>query len=116
MVIIKIIDICIFFTLLFLLVKKLKEYNAKYKKMVDFLRLENDTETLSAIGYKEFYGEEYGLRKSFSLSTAFEKLELKYKQTKKNEYKDYKSYLKLNAYKPILLVLGLIVSLILLTV
>lgn len=84
--------------------------------MVDFLRLENDPEMLSAIGYKELYGEEYGLRKSFSLSNAFDKLELKYKQTKKNEYKDYKSYLKQNAHKPILLLLGLFISLIFLTV
>lgn len=49
--------------------------------MVDFLRLENDTEMLSAIGYK-----------------------------------DYKSYLKQNAHKPILLLLGLFISLIFLTV
>lgn len=84
--------------------------------MVDFLRLENDTETLKAIGYKEFYGEEYGLRKSFYVSKAIEQLEAKYNQTQKKEYQDYKSYLEQNSYKPILLVLGLFVSLIFSTI
>lgn len=84
--------------------------------MVDFLRLENDTETLTAIGYKEFYGEEYGLRKSFYISDAIDQLEIKYNQTKKVEYQDYKSYLKQNLYKPILFVLGLFVGLIFLQI
>lgn len=115
-ILIKLISFCSFSSLLIVLVKKLKEYNMKYKKMVDFLRVENDSETLNAIGYKEFYGEEYGLRKSYSLSNAIEQLEIKYTQTKKNEYLEYKTYLKKNAFKPIFLFLGLFISLIFLTI
>ena len=42
------------------IIKYAIEHSRKYKRMVDFLRLEGDNETLKAIGYVEFYGEEYG--------------------------------------------------------
>lgn len=77
------------------------EYNQQYKKFIDFLRLENDSETLNAIGYKEFYGEEYGLRKSYSLKKAKEKLSFQYNKTGKIEYLHYYKYIDKN-YKSIL--------------
>lgn len=69
------------------------EYNRRYKAFVDFLRLENDTESLKAIGYVEFYGEEYGLRRSFSVLDATLHLYNRFNATKKTEYSDYAEYL-----------------------
>lgn len=64
--------------------------------MVDFLRLEGDNETLKAIGYVEFYGEEYGLRKTFSVTDACLKLYTRYEESNKNEYLEYAEYLENN--------------------
>ena len=72
------------------------EYNRKYKRMVDFLRLEGDNETLKAIGYVEFYGEEYGLRKNFSITDACLRLYTRYEESNKNEYFEYAEYLEKN--------------------
>ena len=72
------------------------EHSRKYKRMVDFLRLEGDNETLKAIGYVEFYGEEYGLRKTFSVTDACLKLYTRYEESNKNEYFEYAEYLEKN--------------------
>lgn len=70
------------------------EYNRKYKRMVDFLRLEGDNETLKAIGYVEFYGEEYGLRRTFSVTDACLKLYTRYEETKKMSIWNMRNILK----------------------
>ena len=47
--------------------------------------MEGDLETPPFIGYKEFYGEAYGARKSYNLSTALDVLNSQYEKTgKKN--------------------------------
>ncbi|MBP5575583.1 MAG: hypothetical protein J6X67_02320 [Treponema sp.] len=84
------------------IIKHAIECNRKYKRMVDFLRLEGDTETLKAIGYVEFYGEEYGLRKTFSVTDACLKLYERYEKSNKNEYFEYACHLEKNKKELIL--------------
>lgn len=67
------------------LIRSLILWSNRYKTFIDFCRLEGDAETMSYIGYKEFYGEEYGLRKSYSLGAALERLNSQYEKTCKNE-------------------------------
>lgn len=75
-------------------IKQISQYNSRYRAMVDFLRIQNDRETLSKIGYVEFYGEEYGLRRSVSKTDALLRLYEQYNKTKLQEYLDYANYLK----------------------
>ena len=85
------------------------EHSRKYKRMVDFLRLESDAETLKAIGYIECYGEEYGMRRTISVTNACLQLHTRYEETKKNEYFEYAEYLensKKDAIRHILMIFG----------
>ena len=98
MIILKILSGILALFFLIKLIKDLVEYNKRYKSFVDFLRLENDLDTLKSIGYKEFYGEEYGLRKSYLLSTAKEQLTKQYNKTGKEEYKEFFKYISKKGY------------------
>ena len=90
-----------------ILIRSLVVWNNRYKAFIDFCRLEGDTETMAFIGYKEFYGEEYGLRKSYSIGTALERLNSQYKKTGKKEYFEYGEYIRINRYKGILYVVAI---------
>ena len=90
----QIISPLVFLATIIAFVRSLIDYNKHYKAIVDFLRLENDRETLKAIGYVEFYGEEYGLRRSFSVLSATLRLYERFNETQKSEYFDYAQYLE----------------------
>ena len=95
----QIISPVVFLATIIAFVRKMIDYNKHYKAIVDFLRLENDRETLKAIGYVEFYGEEYGLRRPFSVLSATLRLYERFNETQKREYFDYAQYLeKLRAW------------------
>ena len=95
----QIISPVVFLATIIVFVRKMIDYNKHYKAIVDFLRLENDRETLKSIGYVEFYGEEYGLRRSFSVLSATLRLYERFNETQKREYFDYAQYLeKLRAW------------------
>ena len=68
------------------------------------------------IGYKEFYGEEYGLLKSYSLGAVLERLNLQYEKTCKKEYFEYGEYIRINRYKSILYVIVIFLCIIVVTV
>ena len=68
---------------LVILIRRLVTWNKRYKAFIDFCRMEGDLETPPFIGYKEFYGEEYGARKSYNLSTALDVLNSQYEKTGK---------------------------------
>ena len=78
--------------------------------------MEGDAETMFYIGYKEFYGEEYGLRKSYSLGAALERLNSQYEKTSKKEYFEYVEYIRINRYKSILYVIVIFLCIIVVTV
>ena len=94
MIFLRILVILFFLAEIVFVIKRAVEYNTRYKSAVDFLRKENDSETLSAIGYVEFYGEEYGMRKSFSLTDALLQLYARYNETGKSGYLEYAEYLE----------------------
>ena len=95
-----------------ILIRSLVAWNNQYKAFIDFCRLEGDAETMSYIGYKEFYGEEYGLRRSYSLGAALERLNLQYEKTSKKEYFEYGEYIRINRYKNILYVIAIFLCII----
>ena len=98
------------------LIRSLILWSNRYKIFIDFCRLEGDAETMSYIGYKEFYGEEYGLRKSYSLGAALERLNSQYEKTCKKEYFEYGEYIRINRYKSILYVIVIFLCSIVVTV
>lgn len=101
----------------FFLVKFASEYNRRYKRFVDYLRLENDSETLKAIGYVEFYGEEYGLRKTISITDALLQLYDRYNQTGKMEYAEYADFLEGMKKRRIpMIIAAFVISAVLLTI
>lgn len=100
---------------IFFFVKIAIEYNKRYKAFVDFLRLENDRETLKAIGYEKFYGEEYGLRKTVSTTDALLQLYARYKQTQNPEYLEYADYLEKKKKRVIPLIASWIIAFFLLS-
>ena len=99
-----------------ILIRSLVAWNNQYKAFIDFCRLEGDTETMAFIGYKEFYGEEYGLRRSYSLGAALERLNLQYEKTSKKEYFEYGEYIRINRYKNILYVIAIFLCIIVTTI
>ena len=94
MIFLRIFAIFFFLAEVVFVIKSAVEYNRRYKAFVDFLRLESDDETLKAIGYVECYGEEYGLRKTVSMTDALTRLYARYDETKKAEYLEYADFLK----------------------
>jgi len=94
------------------LIRSLVNWNKRYKAFIDFCRIEGDSETPPFIGYKKFYGEEYGLRKSYKLSTALEILNSQYEKTGKKEYFEYGEYIRKNGYKSVLYTIVIFVCII----
>ena len=74
--------------------------------------MEGDLETPPFIGYKEFYGEEYGARKSYNLSTALDVLNSQYEKTEKKEYFEYGEYIRKNGYKTVLYAIAIFICII----
>lgn len=68
---------------------------------------------MDVIGYVEFNGEEYGLRKSFSLKTAVAHLNEKYRETEKEEYRLIFDYITKHGYDNIYYVIAIFICIIL---
>ena len=100
--------LCALFFLI-ILIRTMVIHDKRYKEFIDFCRKEGDSETPTFIGYKEFYGEEYGLRESYTLSSALKMLESKYEKTGKKEYFEYGEFIRKNGWKSILYILYIIV-------
>ncbi len=77
----------------YLIIKLSIDYKRKYNSFVDFLLLEDDQESLKKIGYVSFYGEEHGLRRSFSFTDAYLHLCERYEETGKSEYCDFAGFI-----------------------
>ena len=110
MLLVLIISIPVFCASVYCLVKLSREYTKRYKSFIDFLRLEDDAETLKVIGYVEFYGEEYGLRKIVSIDDAVIQLYNRYDETKKEEYLNYAVFLEGMKKKRFSIILAFFIS------
>ncbi len=94
----------------YLLIKSSINYKRKYDSFVDFLLLEDDQESLKKIGYVKFYGEEHGLRKSFSFKEAYAHLSKKFEETGKDEYSDFADFIDSLGKKRIPLIIAFFLS------
>lgn len=93
-----------------LLVKNSSDYKRRGKSFADFLRLEDDAESLKSIGGVEFYG----LESTDTILDAQLQLYKRFNHTKKQEYFDHAEYLEKFRMRRIFLRLLLGVSIVLL--